>query len=73
MSAKDASDTTKDVKTASKKFSSQSEANEFFKGVKGQKMMFVNGQLYKSNVDSGDNAYYRLVGEAYNDKKLNRA
>jgi len=29
--------------------------------------------MYKSNVDSGDNAYYRLVGEAYNDKKLNRA
>ena len=35
--------------------------------------MFVNGQLYKSNVESGENAYYRLVGEAYNNKKLNRA
>jgi hypothetical protein len=35
LSAKDASDTTKDVKTASKTLSSQSEANDFFKGVKG--------------------------------------
>lgn len=73
ISAKDASDTTKDVKTASKTLSSQSEANDFFKGVKGQKIMFVNGQLFKSNVESGENAYYRLIGEAYNNKKLNRA
>lgn len=73
LSAKDASDTTKELKTQSKKINSQSEANEFFKGVKGQKIMFVNGQLYKTNVDSGENAYYRLVGEAYNNKKLNRA
>lgn len=38
-------------------------------------MLFGNGQLLKTNVNHQDNEfeYYRLVGEAYNSHKLDRA
>lgn len=38
-------------------------------------MLFGNGQLLKTNVHFEDNEfeYYRLVGEAYNQHKLDRA
>lgn len=72
LSAEDASDTTKDLNIKSKKISSSKEAEELFKNTQGTKMMIVNGKLYKTNVEATENSYYRLVGEAYNSRKLNR-
>jgi hypothetical protein len=38
-------------------------------------MMFVKGQLYKSNINMSEDElmYYKLIGKAYNSKLLNRA
>jgi len=41
-------------------------------------LLLLNGKLYKTNVDKSKSnedelEYYRLVGEAYNSKKLDRA
>jgi hypothetical protein len=38
-------------------------------------MMFVNGKLYRSNIEMLDNEfeYYRLIGQAYNQHILDRA
>ena len=48
--------------------------DEFYENTPGLKMLFVNGNLYKSNVLYADNEfeYYRLIGEAYNKRKLTR-
>ena len=54
------------------------EVDAFYKKVDASKMLMVNGKLYKTNVDKNESQeeeleYYRLVGEAYNSKKLDRA
>lgn len=47
----------------------------FFNETPGLKMLFANGTLYQTNVMLEDNEfeYYRLVGEAYNNRLLERA
>jgi len=37
-------------------------------------MILINGKIYKSNILLQDNEfeYYRLIGEAYNQHKLDR-
>ena len=48
--------------------------DDLYENTSGLKMLFVNGHLFKSNVLYADNEfeYYRLIGEAYNARKLNR-
>jgi hypothetical protein len=50
------------------------EVNQLFSDTHGLKMLFANGSIEKSNFQLIDNefSYYRLVGEAYNQNKLNR-
>merc|ERR1719443_1956888 len=66
-----------DVKQLEKNCSTLAEVQDFFSNdkVKGLKMLFGNGRLLKTNVNYQDNEfeYYRLIGEAYNSRKLERA
>jgi hypothetical protein len=66
-----------DVKQVERNCSTLSEVQDFFSGdqAKGLKMLFANGRLIKTNVNYQDNEfeYYRLIGEAYNSRKLERA
>jgi hypothetical protein len=63
-----------------KKCKSLAEAESFFEQTEGDKVMLLNRKLFKSSIDFEqvqDNAeeltYYRLIGEAYNSHKLDRA
>ena len=60
--------TPNDVKLVEKNCTTEKEAQNFYEDVKGLKMIFTNGLLYKSNILLQDNEfeYYRLIGEAYN-------
>jgi hypothetical protein len=53
---------------------SEVEVERFFKDTAGLKMLFIKGDLYKTNVQLQDNEfeYYRLIGEAYNTRLLER-
>jgi len=53
----------------------EDEIDTFYSEIPGLKMLFVKGNLYKTNVILQDNEfeYYRLVGEAYNSHILERA
>lgn len=50
------------------------EVTQLFSETHGLKMLFSNGTIQKSNFQLIDNefSYYRLIGEAYNQNKLNR-
>ena len=53
----------------------EDEIDSFYSDTPGLKMLFVKGNLYRSNVIMQDNEfeYYRLIGEAYNSHVLERA
>jgi len=53
----------------------EDDIDSFYSDVPGLKMMFLKGKMWKTNVMLQDNEfeYYRLVGEAYNQNKLDRA
>jgi hypothetical protein len=55
--------------------SSVEEADQLFDTTTGSKMMFLNGNLYKSNINFSEDEllYYKFIGTAYNSKVLNRA
>lgn len=53
---------------------SEAEVSDFFDKYDGHKIMLANGKLFKTNVDlkKAEMEYYKLIGEAYNSKKLDR-
>lgn len=64
-----------EVKLTEQNCTSEDQATLLYDSVPGLKMYFVNGKLYKTNVILQDNEfeYYRLIGEAYNTRKLDRS
>ena len=64
-----------EIKLTEQNCTSEDQATLLYDSVPGLKMYFVNGKLYKTNVIFQDNEfeYYRLIGEAYNTRKLDRS
>lgn len=54
------------------------DVDTFYNKIEAPRILLVNGKLMQTSVDKSESAekeseYYRLVGEAYNQKKLDRA
>ena len=64
-----------EVKLTEQNCTSEDQATLLYDSIQGLKMFFVNGKLFKTNVIYQDNEfeYYRLIGEAYNSRKLDRS
>lgn len=65
-----------DVKQIDQNCTSLNQVKDFYSSdqVRGLKMLFSNGRLIKTNINFQDNEfeYYRLIGHAYNSRKLDR-
>ena len=68
------SDSEGGIKVSSHSVSTTQEADSLFTETPGSKMLFLNGNLYKSNMNFNENEmqYYKFIGKAYNTKVLNR-
>jgi hypothetical protein len=63
------------INSSSHKLATIQDADDLFAQTPGSKMMFLKGNLYKSNINFNDQEieYYNFIGKAYNSKVLNRA
>jgi len=63
-----------EVKQIKNKLNNSQEVQDLYDQTPGLKMMFTHGKIFKSNIHLEDNEfeYYRLIGEAYNSRLLDR-
>lgn len=63
-----------DVKLIKKNLNNSQEVQDLYDQTPGLKMLFTHGQIFKSNIHLEDNEfiYYRLIGEAYNSRLMDR-